>query len=467
MNSGPIVSLLAASLLASVTALPATAAGPGNIMFILDASNSMWGQIDGQPKIEIAKSVLANLVRDLPEGTSSGLIAYGHRFDFKLKDCDDMELVSGWNPNMGAEIDQLLSYVTPKGQTPIAQTLTQSIGWVQMDNPENPTVVLITDGVETCDGDPCRAATALADAGIGARVHVVGFDLSPEERAKVECISANGNGKYFDAQNADELQVVMADVKREAVVSKPIVVAQVESPAEPDPVAELFFEDEFDGDDLTEGWEVENPNPDRYIAEAGELLMIAGVPASKPGEETMENIISHGAALPDGDWEIEVSFKLEAQNGWEAFHFGVRNDFDGWMAAGIKPSLEYGDMHIRSFIEKNESGKLSNFEITVQNVRDNRTDGSTERWRNGGLGDKYSQKDFILVLRKSGRSYSMSGTYGTEGDDDYKSFKSESLKMLRGKKNLFVAFGLRHDDRDSEGEGSVSVNYVRVNSISN
>lgn len=464
MNSGPIVSLFAASLFASVTAHPAAAAGAGNIMFILDASNSMWGQIDGRPKIEIAKSVLANLVRELPAGTSSGLIAYGHRFDFKLKDCDDMELISGWNPNMGAEIDQLLSYVTPKGQTPIAQTLTESIAWVQMDNPESPSVVLITDGVETCDGDPCSAAKALADAGIGARVHVVGFDLSPEERAKVECISANGNGKYFDAQNADELQVVMADVKKEAALPEPIVIAQTEP--EPEPVAKLFFEDEFDGDDLSEGWEVENPNPDRYIAEAGELLMIAGLPASLPAQETMENIISHGAALPDGDWEIEVSLKLEAQNGWETFHFGVRNDFDGWMAAGIKPSLEYGEMYIKSFIEKNESGKLSGFELPVENISDTGSNGSTERWRSSGLGDKYSQKDFILVLRKTGRSYAMSGTYGTAGDDDFRSFESESLKMLRGKKNLFVAFGLRNDDRDGEGEGSVAVNYVRVRSIS-
>lgn len=464
MKFGPTVSLFAASLFASVAALPA--AGAGNIMFILDASNSMWGQIDGRPKIEIAKSVLANLVRDLPEGTSSGLIAYGHRFDFKLKNCDDMELISGWNPNMGTEIEQLLSYVTPKGQTPIAQTLTESIAWVQMDNPENPTVVLITDGVETCEGDPCSAAKALADAGIGARVHVVGFDLSPEERAKVECISANGNGKYFDAQNADELQAVMANVKKEVALPEPTVIVQVEPKPDPVPVVELFFEDEFDGDDLSEGWEVENPNPDRYIAEAGELLMIAGLPASKPGQETMENIISHGAALPDGDWEIEVALKLEAQNGWEAFHFGVRNDFDGWMAAGIKPSLEYGEMHIKAFIEKNESGKQSNFETSVENIGDTGSNGSTERWRSGGLGDKYSQKDFILVLRKTGRSYAMSGTYGTEGDDDFRSFESESLKMLRGKKNLFVAFGLRHDDRDGEGEGSVAVNHVRVRSIS-
>lgn len=465
MRSGPIVSLFAASLLASVTALPAVAAGPGNIMFILDASNSMWGQIDGRPKIEIAKSVLADLVRDLPEGTLSGLVAYGHRFDFKLKNCDDMELISGWDPNMGAKIDQLLNYVTPKGQTPIAQTLTESIAWVQMDSPANPTVVLITDGVETCDGDPCSAAKALADAGIGARVHVVGFDLSPEERAKVECISANGNGKYFDAQNANELQVVMADVKKEVSIPEPIVISQTEPVPEPEPVAELFFEDEFDGDDLSEGWEVENPNPDRYIAEQGELLVIAGSPASTPSQEEMENVITHPDALPEGNWEIEVSFKLEAQQGWEAFYFGTRNDHDGWMAAGVRPLLGYGEATFQTFIAKNESGKQSGFEASFDAFGDSGSNDSTNRWRNSGLGDKYSKQDFVLILRKTGRSYDMSGTYAKEGDEDFKSFQSETLKMLRGKKKLFLAFGLIRNESDNQGEGNIIVNYVRVRTL--
>ena len=137
-----------------------------NVMFVLDASNSMWGQIDGKAKIEIAKSVLQDLAARMPEGAKMGLVAYGHRFDRKLKECDDMESMNPIGHFNAAEAPNAFSFITPKGQTPIARTLNETANWLQEQKGQDNTVVLISDGLESCDEDPCAAAKALNDAGV-------------------------------------------------------------------------------------------------------------------------------------------------------------------------------------------------------------------------------------------------------------------------------------------------------------
>ena len=192
-----------------------------NVLFVLDASNSMWGRIDGKPKIEIAKSVLAGLVKSMPAQTKMGLVAYGHRFDRKLKECEDMELLNPIGHFSAKEIANSFGFINPKGQTPIAGVLRTSASWLEKHKGQDTTVVLISDGVESCDGDPCAAAKALNDAGISTKIHVVGFDLSGKQRAALQCISANGNGRYFNAKDAGELKSALEEVRKEVEKPKP------------------------------------------------------------------------------------------------------------------------------------------------------------------------------------------------------------------------------------------------------
>lgn len=434
-----------------------------NVMFVLDASNSMWGQIDGRAKIDIAKEVLKDLAADMPADTQMGLIAYGHRFDRKLNECFDMELMNPIGHFSASEADNAYQFITPKGQTPIANVLAETGGWLEDQKGQNNTVVLISDGLESCDGDPCAAAKALNDAGVTTKIHVVGFDLSSEQRSKLECISKNGNGNMYAASNAASLAKAMKEVRAEVSkpIEPPVVVAQAPKVETP-PAPELVFEDLFDGEDLAEGWDVINPNLDRYIAEEGELLIIAGRPAGSPTNEDMQNVMSHASAIPKGDWEIEVKFRLEMQHGMEAFYFGTRNDHAGWIAAGIRPAMGYGVVNLHAFLAKNESGNLSSFDVIVDSASDTSSRTDTARWKSTGFGDKYDKKAFVLTLTKTGRSYSMSGSYSNEGEPDYRTFKSENLKMLRGKKNLFIAFGLSKDGRNFQGEGNVLIDHVKI-----
>ncbi|MEP0940246.1 MAG: VWA domain-containing protein [Rhizobiaceae bacterium] len=461
--------ILASALLSLATNVGAMAATQQNVLFVLDASNSMWGQISGKPKIQIAREVLKDLAGKIPSETKMGLVAYGHRFDRKLNECDDMELMNPVGHFSADEADNAFDFIKPKGQTPIARTLLASADWLQEQKGQQNTVVLISDGLESCDGDPCTAAKALNDAGVTTKIHVVGFDLTSEQRAKLDCIAKNGNGNMYAANNADSLSDAMNEVRVEleqpVPEPEPIVVAQAPAAPEP-PKLELVFEDEFEGEDLGEGWEITNPNPDRYITEEGELLIVAGSPASSPALEEMENVIHHSTALPKGDWDVEVKLKLELQQGTEAFYFGVRNDHENWLAAGVRGRMAYGESFLNGFIEKNERGKLANFDVKIDSHGDTSGTGSTKRWATTGFTDKYGQESFVLVLSKRGRSYSLSAKYADEGHVSFKNVTTENLKMLRGKKNLFVGLILRSEGRDYQGEGAAMIDYVKVTKVS-
>ena len=161
-------SIVALSLLAATLAVlqPTVAKAETNMLFIMDASNSMWGQIDGTAKIETAKSTLGELLADLPEGTVPGLMVYGHRSE---GDCADVELVSPFGDSTAADIDAAIQGLTPRGKTPIAASLEQSAVAFEGREEENNAVVLISDGIETCEGDPCAAAGALIERGINVK----------------------------------------------------------------------------------------------------------------------------------------------------------------------------------------------------------------------------------------------------------------------------------------------------------
>jgi len=438
-----------------------------NVMFILDASNSMWAQIDGTPKIKIAKDVLADLVRDMPTNTKMGLIAYGHRFDRKLKACDDMELINPIGHFNQHEVANALSFVTPKGQTPIAATLLESRNWLEEQKGQDTTLVLISDGVESCDGDPCAAAKTLSDSNISTKIHVVGFALSAEQSEQIKCIATNGNGKYFDAKDAGSLTKALEEVRLDVAASKPIVVKEKEPEPEPIPGPQIVFEDDFDGEGLTSAWNVINSDLNRYIVESGELTIIASPPVSNPINDDVSNLVIHPDVLPDGDWEIEVSLEIHMQHGGEVFYFGAMNDQDNWISGGLKTNLVSGLVSLDAFIAKVEGGKESRFDATVEASTDTGYANSTERWRQHGLGNKYAKKDFIIKLRKTGRSYQMSGTFGVDGTEEFRQFETESLNMIRGKKNLFLTFGLGHHSNEMQGEGYVLVDRVIIRSLFN
>ncbi|HUF87782.1 MAG TPA: VWA domain-containing protein [Thermohalobaculum sp.] len=178
-------------------------------MLVLDVSNSMWGQIDGVSKIEIAREVIADLLADWPADVELGLVAYGHR---RAGDCGDIETVVPVGRVDPRSYAATVNSLVPRGKTPLTDAVRQAaedLGY--RDTPA--TVVLVSDGVETCEGDPCALAEELERQGVGFTAHVVGFDVSRiEDQSGLQCLAENTGGLYLTADTADELSTAMRTV---------------------------------------------------------------------------------------------------------------------------------------------------------------------------------------------------------------------------------------------------------------
>ena len=183
-----------------------------NIVFILDASGSMRGQIGGRAKIDIAKDVLIKLIDDLPAGINVGLVAYGHR---RKGDCNDVEELAPLAKLNRQDLIEKIKALKPRGKTPISHSVELTAEKLQSLEEET-TIVLVSDGKETCGGNPCELVKKLRESGIKFVMHVIGFDVTPEEKQQLECIAKAGGGTYYAARNASEFRLAMTKV-----VSKP------------------------------------------------------------------------------------------------------------------------------------------------------------------------------------------------------------------------------------------------------
>jgi hypothetical protein len=191
------------SVLVVATMAPgvAPAAEHTSVLFILDASGSMWGRIDGTEKITVAKGTLIQLVGELGDDTAIGLMAYGHR---REGDCDDIEFLVPIGAGQREALESRVQALNPRGKTPIIRSLrraSETIGEASGDV----AVVLLSDGIENCDDDPCGGVTALIESGVPLRLFVVGFGVGDDEAAQLACLAEAGNGTYATAASAEEL----------------------------------------------------------------------------------------------------------------------------------------------------------------------------------------------------------------------------------------------------------------------
>ena len=173
-----------------------------NLEIILDASNSMWGRVGGKSKIEIARRVLTQIIRELPDGIQVGLRAYGHRYGRKdRRACKDTELVAPIRPLVRGKLIGTINSIQPRGRTPLVYSVLQAPN--DFKEKDTGTLILLTDGIESCDGDIRSIGPALKEAGLKLRLHIVGFDIKgAEARRELEAIAESGGGRYHHARDA-------------------------------------------------------------------------------------------------------------------------------------------------------------------------------------------------------------------------------------------------------------------------
>jgi len=184
---------------------------PSPIIFICDASGSMWGQMQGKTKMEIAINVLSNSVNNLPENQKIGLVAYGHR---EKEDCEDVEFLVDVETGTQTQVTISLKNIKPLGKTPLAYSVMQVIDKLR-NSKMKATIILVTDGIESCGGNICDVVETARKEGIDFRLHIIGFGLKAGETEQLKCAAKAGNGQYYDAADAEGL----GDVINEATTA--------------------------------------------------------------------------------------------------------------------------------------------------------------------------------------------------------------------------------------------------------
>ena len=180
------------------------------VEIVVDASRSMWGQIDGVSKMEIAKSTLAEISQWIPEDLDLALRAYGNSSASEQNNCADSSLLVPFGEGNRGQIRYAIAGLRPTGQTPIAYALNQAARDFDGQQTDR-TIVLVSDGIESCGGDPVQAARDLREQGIV--VHLIGFGLgnaNDEDAASLMAIASASGGRYVTASSAEELQAALA-----------------------------------------------------------------------------------------------------------------------------------------------------------------------------------------------------------------------------------------------------------------
>ena len=197
-------SAAAAFLLLSTTTFGFAA---DKVIVILDASGSMWAQIDGKPKLEIARESLRTVLQSVPAEAEIGFMAYGHR---EKGSCEDIELIVPPQAGSASAISAAADSLKFLGKTPLTAAVKQAAEALKYTE-DKATVVLITDGLETCGGDPCALGKELEASGVDFTADVVGFGLTADEGKQIACLAENTGGKYIQASDEKALQDALVE----------------------------------------------------------------------------------------------------------------------------------------------------------------------------------------------------------------------------------------------------------------
>jgi Ca-activated chloride channel family protein len=188
------------------------------ILFILDASNSMNANWDNnQTRIEAAKELLSQTVDSL-RGTANlevALRVYGHQSPITAtyQDCNDTKLEIPFGKDNYDKIKYRIKSIEAKGTTPIARSLEAAASDFPDQNARN-IIILITDGLEACDNDPCVIAKKLKDKGVKVTPFVIGLGMDLSYLDKFNCI-----GAYADAETKDAFRNVLKNVVSKALLN--------------------------------------------------------------------------------------------------------------------------------------------------------------------------------------------------------------------------------------------------------
>ncbi|SDL44864.1 Ca-activated chloride channel family protein [Catalinimonas alkaloidigena] len=202
------------------------------ILFLLDGSGSMLARMEGNySRMVVAKRLLSDLVDSLAgkPHLELALRVYGHQFDRRQKNCQDSKLEVGFSANNVDRIKERLRAIVPRGTTPIAYSLEQAARDFPSDPRSRNIVIIITDGLESCDGDPCTVALALQKSRTFLKPFIIGLDAQGNNFADAfACL-----GQYFEAYDIKTFRQVLDKVMKQTLEPTTLSVELLDSDGKP------------------------------------------------------------------------------------------------------------------------------------------------------------------------------------------------------------------------------------------
>ncbi|MCG7334402.1 VWA domain-containing protein [Sporosarcina sp. ACRSM] len=181
---------------------------PGKTFILLDASSSMLLNVEGKQKMGIAKKATGRFATTIGGDDDIALVAYGHvgtqnKSDKELS-CTTIEDVYPLQKYDSGQFAKALNDVQAKGWTPLANAI-EFVRDQMEGSTDNVTLYIVSDGAETCGGDPVAAAQAFAGEDDRRAVNIIGFDVDTAGENQLKDVAAAGNGEYISAKTIDEL----------------------------------------------------------------------------------------------------------------------------------------------------------------------------------------------------------------------------------------------------------------------
>lgn len=321
------------------------------ILFLLDASGSMLAKMENNTRMEVAKRLLAELVDSLATipNLELALRVYGHQFDRAQLACTDTKLEVPFKANNASAIKIRLQSIIPKGNTPIAYSLEQSGNDFPVDPSARNIIIIITDGIESCKGDPCAVALALQKKRVFLRPFVIGVGSDHNFAQEFACL-----GHYYDANDVDAFRSVLKKVVRQALNKTTVSVELLDSNGAPTETnVNLAFYNSVTGDLAYDRI--------HYLDEQGKTdpLDIDAVLTYDLVVQTIPPVIKKKIVLEGGEHNV---IQVRAPQGYLKINQGP-SDYKAVMAI-VRQSNSPVTLHVQP-VDKTEKYLVGSYDIEV------------------------------------------------------------------------------------------------------
>lgn len=215
------------------------------ILFVFDGSQSMYGIWNKEQKITIARKVMIEMVDSLKNipNIELALRVYGHQSPVPPQDCNDTKLEVPFSPDNANMIKQKLHSIDPKGTTPIARSLELAARDFPVEDNVRNIIILITDGIEACDGDPCAVSKELQKRGVMLRPFIIGLGYDIDFTETFKCV-----GRVFNAKDETQFKDILSVAVSEALNSTTAQVNLLDKSGKPTETnVNMTFYDDFSG----------------------------------------------------------------------------------------------------------------------------------------------------------------------------------------------------------------------------